>query len=270
MSSAPESPAAPDREPVKQTVSFHRSYRRMAVGRRDIVRAAVTLAALIVFLIFKLETAPELFGRLSAWLRPHLPLEAGGGPLVEFSFLGRWTWLRLDLHLLSPSAKSLWLTLGISLPVFLLAAKTRLPQPVVIPARLLALVFFLFALLFVLVPGAFKYDPAFVIDFFLEASLLCWLLLPAIFWLVLIPLPSSLPVKLLAMTLLEAALTGLLAVKYAFFAFLCAKTNYLMMPLIIFFLCYLVDVMYLVCLFSILVDRTSRRLRRDVRVWQWA
>ena len=75
--------------------------------------------------------------------------------------------------------------------------------------------------------------------------------------------------KLLNLLVLEAALFGLFWLKYALFILLCVWGTYLVAPLVIFFLCSLLDVVYMIALFSLMVSRISRTVAKDVRVWQW-
>ena len=81
---------------------------------------------------------------------------------------------------------------------------------------------------------------------------------PGVFW------------KLLNILALEAALFGLFWLKCAFFVVLCARGTYLAAPLVIFFLCSTLDILYMITLFSLTVSRVSRAVAKDVRVWQWA
>ena len=259
------------RTPEQKTViSFHRSYRRVTLSYQIIAGGIVSLAATLILLGAKIALLPELTLWSSATLAE---LFAKYGITGELLHIGLWGDSVLTIFSVQPAVPSAALC-GIvacaGLLIFLLFYRLPLPRPLVVIVNLLTFMVVFFATLFLLFPAGFNAATLTLAEFFMEISLVTALTLPVLFWLVIFPLPAGVVWKLLNMLALEIALFGLYWLKYAFFTVLCAYGTYLVTPLVIFFLCSMLDIIYVITIFSLMVSRISRRVARDVRVWQWA
>lgn len=261
-------PAGSDAPEQKATISLHRSYRRVTLSPQIILGGLVTLAFAALLLGGKMYFLPE-FTAYAARRMQDLFAERGlAGSLATVPFGGGELAVFQVLPAV-PSPLACSCVIGAASLCFLLLYRLPLARPTVVIVNLLAFIVAFFAALFLLLPGYFNGENLTLAAFFLEISIVTALALPVLFWLVTFPLPTGTVWKLLNFLALEAALFGLFWLKYALFILLCAWGTYLVAPLIIFFLCSLLDVVYMIALFSLMVSRISRRVAEDVRVWQW-
>lgn len=242
----------------------------MTLSYQIIAGGIVTLAAAVILLGLKITLLPEL----TLWSSDVLAeLFAKYGITGHLLHIGLWGASALTVLYVQPAVPSPMLC-GIvvcaSLLIFLLLYRLPLPRPLVVIINLLTFMVFFFATMFLLFPSGFNAATLTLAEFFMEISLVTALTLPMLFWLVIFPLPTSVIWKLLNMAALEIVLFALYWLKYAFFTVLCVHGTYLVTPLVIFFLCSMLDIIYVITLFSLMVSRISRRVARDVRVWQWA
>lgn len=255
----------------KAVIGYHRAHRRVTFSRRILLGGVTTLAVTLGILGIKIFFMPELTLRAYQILGK-LFAEHGG---IHGSLVAIPLWGDAVLSVLYPRpavpSQNLCVVVVIS-GLWMITALHRLslPRPVVIIVNLLASMIAFYAGLFLLLPGFFSESTLNLAEFFMEISLITGLTLPVLFWLVLFPLPTGVIWKLLNILALEAVLFGLFWLKYVFFIILCANGTYLVAPLIIFFMCSTLDILYLIMLFSLTVSRVSRAVSRDVRVWQWA
>ena len=254
----------------KAVIGYHRAHRRVTFSRRILLGAVTTLAVTLAVLGAKIYFMPELTLRVYQILQPLFAAQGLHGSLVEIPLWGDAVLSVLYARPAVPSRELCLVVAGGG--AFLLATLHRLPlpRPVVIIVNLLSFMVAFYAGLFLLLPGFFNESTQALAEFFMEISLITGLALPALFWLVLFPLPAGVIWKLLSILALEAVLFGLFWLKCVFFVILCARGTYLIAPLVIFFLCSTLDILYMIMLFSLTVSRVSRAVAKDVRVWQWA
>ncbi|SBV96396.1 membrane hypothetical protein [uncultured delta proteobacterium] len=260
--------AGGDAPEQKATISFHRSYRRVTVSPQIIMGGIISLAVTAFLLGGKMYFLPDFTAYAARRMQDLFAGYGFAGSPATVLFGGRELAVFQVLPAI-PSPLVCGCAIGAASLCFLLLYRLPLARPTVVIVNLLACIVAFFAALFLLLPGYFNAENLTLAAFFLEISIVTALALPVLFWLVTFPLPTGAVWKLLNLFALEAALFGLFWLKYAIFILLCAWGTYLVAPLIIFFLCSLLDVVYMVALFSLMVSRVSRRVAEDVRVWQW-
>lgn len=254
----------------KTVISFHRSHRRVTVSYQIIFGGVVTLAATLVLLGVKLAMLPELTASSSLLLRDFFADYNITGAMQTIPLWGGSSLTVFYVQPAVPSTQLCGLVVCAGLLIFLLFYRLPVPRPLVVIVNLLTFMVSFYAALFLIFPGGFNSATLTLAEFFMEISLVTALTLPVLFWVVIFPLPTSAIWKLLNILAMEAVLFALYWLKYALFTMLCAYCTYLITPLVIFFLCSMLDIIYLITLFSLMVSRISRRVARDVRVWQWA
>ncbi len=153
---------------------------------------------------------------------------------------------------------------------FALLHRLPLARPAVVAINLFFFMAAFHVVLFLLIPGHFNNSALGLAEFFMEISLVTGLTLPVLFWLIIFPLPAGTVWKLLHLIGFETVPIALFPLKYAVFLLFCAKGTYLVVPFIVFFLCSLPGIIYMIAIFSLMVARVSRSAAKDIRVWLWA
>ena len=255
---------------LKKTIGYHRSYRKIAIDIKTVIAAVVSLVVLLPILVFKAVFASDFTYKVTIFLQDffsgHLPVAT---PLGQAK-IGTTIFFFLDITPELPSTGLCLSMMGITLAVFLCLPFTRLPRPLIIFVNLTLGIVGFFAFLFSVAPQLFQLSGITVGEMFIQVSMIIWFILPIFFWMVLFPVPAGLFSKVLALLLFEASLMLIFVLKYAIFVLLCLDGTYLVVPLIIFFLCSLLDVIYMVGLFAVLMCHVSLNLSKQSKVWHWA
>ncbi len=249
---------------------YHRSHRRVALSRRIILGGAVTLAAVLFLLALKILFMPELTLQASRLLGDLLGEHLPGCFSAGIPLWGAQVLTVLCAQPEVPSTTLCAVILGAAAASFALLHRLPLARPAVVAINLFFFMAAFHAALFLLIPGRFNSSALGLAEFFMEISLVTGLTLPVLFWLIVFPLPAGTVWKLLHLLGFEAVLIVLFLLKYAVFLLLCAKGTYLVVPFIVFFLCSLPDIIYMIAVFSLMVARVSRSAAKDIRVWLWA
>ena len=255
---------------AKTKISYHRSYRRLVMADDFVLSSGISLVALVLTLGLGNLWMPEFTREVSLRLQGFLENVIGSSRIDAVSFWGGEILYVLDFRIDLPGFYASGVTAAACFLIFSFFDVLRLPKPLSILGKIMALLVFFFALLFLYIPGSFSHNNAFMEEFFIQVSAIIWFALPGIFWLATLPLPLSLLRKVLFLMLFEACLICLFVLKYALFVVVCARGTYLVVPVVIFFLSSLFDVMYMISLFSFMLNSTSKRIARDTKVWQWA
>jgi hypothetical protein len=253
----------------KAVIHYHRAYRRVTLGWQIVLGGVVTLASIPVILGLKIFFMPDLTAHAAAILQQLFAADGIEGAVVQIPFWGGISLPVLFVRPEIPSATLCLAVIGVALCSFGLLHRLPLAKPAVIVVNMLLFMVALYALFFLLLPGYFNESALNLAQFFMELSLVTGVSLPVLFWLVIVPLPTNAVWKLANILAFEGILFALFWLKYAVFVLLCAKATYLVTPLILFFLCSMLDIIYMIMLFSLFVSRISRRVSRDVRVWRW-
>lgn len=254
----------------KTKISYHRSYRRLVMDDDFVLTAGISFVILILTLWLGGMWASRFTYEVSLLLQRFLGSSIGETHIFTVGFRGESSLYMLNFEIALPS---LYLSGGTAIVCFLIFMffdVLRLPRPLTVLIKIMALLIFFFALLFLYFPSHFSYNDVFMEEFFIQVSAIVWFAMPGIFWLATLPLPLSLLRKIFFLLLFEVCLTCLFVLKYALFLVVCAYGTYLVVPVVIFFLCSLFDVVYMICLFSFMLNFTSKRIARDTTVWQWA
>lgn len=189
--------------------------------------------------------------------------------MTTFDFWGGRQLQVLVMKVDNPSPELCHIVAIACLLALLFVKRTRLPLPVIVMINILATMLFLFTILFMLFPQRFHMDSVSLANFFVAMSLASWGTMPILFGLSMAIFPAGLMNKILLSILLQVILLPLFVLKYLAFLLACSTMTFLVLPLAVTLLGPLLDVIYMISLFSWFLGRVAQRLRRDTGVWQW-
>jgi len=157
-----------------------------------------------------------------------------------------------------------------SLLTIVIIHKTRVPKPISVWISFVCLVNIVSALFFIFLPDLFPYTIQTFGEIFIKTEVAIWVFIPVIMSFSLLPLPSSVISKFFTVvfTLLYATVFGL--VRYVLFVSVLAQFSYIFMAVLFFCFGPFIDFIPVVGVYSLYVSFVSRRINRDLRVWNWS
>ncbi len=255
-------------EDPKELVYYHRSYRKIPLPeKKHVIPFLLVIVLLELLLYFFFPDITHLVNRCSRQILIHsMPVEHVQwirteflwNPMVVLSVPGSYPggWVSL-IHLI------LTLVILIAIP------KMRIPKPIAVILGLVSFIHLVSALFFLIFPDRFPYQ---VLDFsttYAEMVVLIWFLIPVVYGFTLYPLPASLFSKtlLILFSLVFSMVFHLF--RYALFLYVLHTYSFLFMAVLFFCFGVLLDMTWMVGFYSFYLSLLSRKLSRDMSVWQW-
>jgi hypothetical protein len=252
----------------KEVVYYHRSYRKIpAPEKKHFIPFLLLIVLLEVLLYFFFPDLNHLVNRYSREiLIRSIPAEDVQWTWIEFL----WTPMVI---LTVPGSYPEWgvslVHLLLTLAVLIGIPRMRTPKPIAVTLSLTGFIHLVSALFFLIIPERFPYQ---VLDFsktYTEMVVLIWFLIPAVYGLTLYPLPASLLSKM-GIILCSIAFSAVFHLfRYAVFLYVLNTYSFLFMAVLFFCFGILLDLTWMVGFYSFYLSLLSRKLNRDMSVWQW-
>lgn len=252
----------------KEQVYYHRSYRKIPLPEKKHVILFLLIILLLEGLLYFFF--PDI-NHLANWgsrqiLIRSIPVENIQWIRIEF------LWNPMVVLSVPGSYPEWWLSLIhliLTLVILLAIPKMRIPAPIAVVLGLLGFIHLISALFFLIVPDRFPYQ---VLDFsttYVEMVVIIWFLIPVVLGLTLYPLPASLFSKSL-LILFSLVFSGVFHLfRYALFLYVIHAHSFLFMAVLFFCFGVLLDMTWMVGFYSFYLSLLSRKLSRDMSVWQW-
>ncbi len=169
-----------------------------------------------------------------------------------------------------PSPPLIFAVLMLSLVFMFIATRIRIPKPVAIWVIFVCLVNCVSVLFFTFFPAYFPYTIQSFSELFMKTEITIWIFFPVIMEAALLPLPSSKSTKFMAIlfSLLYAVAFGV--VRYILFVQILVKFSYIFMATLFFCFGPFIDFIVVVGFYSYYVSLVSRKINRDLKVWNWS
>lgn len=253
---------------VKETVYYHRAYRKMPVPDKKVYILFIVLVVLIdvVLYLYLSELTRIMSQAVQFMLAPALPDR--DVTLVTREFLWK-TVTMVDLYGSFPTKEFCFFTALVSLILAIVIAKTRIPRPYVVTIVVLCAINTISAIFFYFVPHRFPYRMYDFAALYTETEILMCFLIPVLYLLAMYPLPSRLITKVGLVLLALCYSIIFTTFRYAVFLFLIAQYSYLFMAVLFFCFGVLLDMFFIVGIYAYHVSVLSRRIKDDLRVWKW-
>lgn len=256
-------------EDVKSVILSHRSYRKISASARPFVLQfffiAIPLSLVVVFLY------PEITGAVCLLAKEIL------SPFFQHDSLRivSYPYITGDAHYLTlpgrfPSILFSLLNAIVSLLFLVLLPRIEYFKPLVIFCIVVSFIMFLSSVFFIFVPDQFPYQASDYSDLYIKQQISIWFFVPIITGLAVLPLPSSLPSKVLTMlsTFVYSLVFG--TVRYVVFLFIIGKISLLYMAILFFVLGPLVDFVYIVGIYSVYAARLAKKIKGNFTLWKWS
>lgn len=157
-----------------------------------------------------------------------------------------------------------------SLCLILLATRIRMPRPVALWIIFISLVNLVSVMFFTFLPAYFPYTIQDFSNLFMKTEISIWLFVPVIMEASLLPLPSSIISKF--MTILFSVLYAITfgVVRYVLFVEILVRFSYIFMAVLFFCFGPFIDFIVVVGVYSFYVSSISKKINRDLKVWNWS
>ncbi len=253
----------------KSQIHLHRSHRKISFSWAKVLYECLLSVPACWILI--LISFPFLSRVASQYLlRLNVPLDSNSlSNLIESPFLFG--------HIHTPELLGRYPVPLLSYTLFIISVltivithKTRIPKPISVWISFVCLVNIVSALFFIFLPDLFPYSVQAFCEIFIKTEVAIWIFIPLIMSFSLLPLPSSAISKFITVvfTLLYATAFGL--VRYILFVSILAHWSYLFMAVLFFCFGPFIDFISVVGVYSFYVSLISRKINRDLRVWNWS
>ncbi len=259
---------------IERYTSPPRSLRRLTMTSG--MKWGIFIVFAMVFTVFLTEFyfLPVLSSESTYWLAQFFQIP-GNQQIIESDTI----WSNLHFYYLVVPIQtptriiSLIVALAASFTIFSLLQILRLTKtsyglPTVILFNLLLSAIFCFATLFLIIPGQFSLDDTSLSKMFSLVSYLILLGMPFIFCIITAPIPVGFFTRLTYTLLFEVVIILLFFIKYALFIVLCTYGTYLVIPCIVLLILSLWDVLYLNCIYSLMLSNSSNKINKQKKIWQ--
>ncbi|MGO9378932.1 MAG: hypothetical protein ACLPN1_01720 [Dissulfurispiraceae bacterium] len=158
----------------------------------------------------------------------------------------------------------------ISLLLMVLMPRITYFKPLVIFSIVVTFILFLSSVFFIFLPDQFPYAASDYSDLYIKQQISIWFFVPVITGLAVLPLPASLPSKIITMlsTLAYSLIFG--SVRYVVFLFIIGKASLLYMAILFFVLGPLVDFVYIVGIYCVYAARLAKKIKGNYTLWKWS
>ncbi|HMK55300.1 MAG TPA: hypothetical protein VK448_01530 [Dissulfurispiraceae bacterium] len=254
---------------AKSIILYHRSYRKIAASPRPFVLQfffiALPLSLIVVFFYPDITRTVCLIAK--EVLSPFF--SEGSLRIVSYPYLtGNAHYLTLPGKF--PSVVFSLLNAIAGLLILLLLPKIVRFKPLVILGSVVSFIMFLSAVFFLFLPDQFPYQASDYSDLYIKQQISIWFFVPVIMGLAVLPLPASLPSKVVAMltSFIYSLIFG--TVRYAVFLFIIGKISLLYMAVLFFALGPLVDFVYIVGIYCVYAARLAKNIKGNYTLWKWS
>ena len=253
----------------KSVILSHRSYRKISASVRPFVLQfffiALPLSLAVVFLYPEITKAVCLIARtiLSPSFHPD------SLSIVSYPYIiGHAYYITLPGRF--PSIFFSLINAIVSLLLLVLLPKIEHFKPLVIFCIVVSFIMFLSSVFFIFLPDQFPYQASDYSDLYIKQQISIWFFVPVIMGLAVLPLPASLPSKII--TMLAAFAYSLLfgTVRYVVFLFIIGKISILYMAILFFVLGPLVDFIYIVGIYCVYAARLAKKIQGNFTLWKWS
>lgn len=253
----------------KSQIYFHRAHRKMSFSWNNLV---VEFTLFIPFCwLLVLFAYPSITRLASQFLvertAPFHP--ASTITLTEKAFIfGRITTPQIPGRY--PTPQLTFAVFILSLCLILFATRIRIPRPVSVWIIFVCLVNLVSVMFFTFLPAYFPYTIQHFSELFMKTEISIWLFVPVILEASLLPLPSSKISKFMTIlfSLLYAITFGV--VRYVLFVEILVRFSYIFMAVLFFCFGPFIDFIVVVGVYSFYVSLISKKINRDLKVWNWS
>jgi hypothetical protein len=143
-------------------------------------------------------------------------------------------------------------------------------KPLIIFCIVISFIMFLSSVFFILVPDQFPYQASDYSDLYMKQQISIWFFVPIVMGLAVLPLPSSLPSKIVTMVVTFLYSLAFGTIRYVVFLFIIGKISILYMAILFFVFGPLVDFVYIVGIYSVYATRVARKIKGNFTLWKWS
>jgi len=254
---------------AKSVILYHRSYRKISSSARPFVLQfffiALPLSLTVAFLYPQITKGICLIAK--AILTPYFRHDSL--TIVSYPYItGNASYVTLPDKF--PSILLSLLNAIVSLLLLVLLPRVKYFKPLVIFCIVVTFIMFLSSVFFIFIPDQFPYQASDYSDLYIKQQISIWFFVPVIMGLAVLPLPASLPSKVITMlaTLAYSLIFG--AVRYVVFLFIIGKASLLYMAILFFVLGPLVDFVYIVGIYCIYAARLAKKIKGNFTLWKWS
>jgi hypothetical protein len=158
----------------------------------------------------------------------------------------------------------------LSVLLIMIITRTRIPKPIAIWVYFVCLVNLVSVLFFTFFPAYFPYTIQHFSELFIRTEISIWLFVPVILEASLLPLPSSKMTKFMAILFAVLYAVAFGVVRYVLFVQILVKFSYIFMAALFFCFGPFIDFIVVVGVYSFYVSLISKRINKDLRVWNWS
>jgi len=164
---------------------------------------------------------------------------------------------------------SLFVFLAAILIVFIVS-KMKIPKPIAMWVYFICLVHLVSSLFFIFLPSRFPYNLQQFSELFIKTEIIIWIFIPVVLGVSLLPLPSSIISKFIAviLALIYAIVFGL--VRYVLFVYILLKFSYIFTAPLFFCFGPFIDFISIVGVYAFYLSLISRKINQDLRIWSWS
>ncbi len=254
---------------AKSVILSHRSYRKISTSERPFVLQFFFIALpLSLFVVF---FYPEITGALcmiaKTILSPYFHHDSLR--IVSYPYIAGDAYY-ITLPGRFPSILFSFINAVVSLLLLVLLPRIEYFKPLVIFCIVVSFILFLSSVFFIFVPDQFPYQASDYSDLYIKQQISIWFFVPVITGLAVLPLPSSLPSKIVTMlaTFAYSLIFGTL--RYIVFLFIIGNISLLYMALLFFVLGPLVDFIYIVGIYCVYAARLAKKIKGNFTLWKWS
>jgi hypothetical protein len=254
---------------AKSVILSHRSYRKITTSARPFVFQfffiAIPLSLTVVFFY------PEITMVVCEIARTILSPSFGGDSLKIVSYtyvIGDASYITLPGTF--PSILFSFINAIVSLLLLVLLPAIERFKPLIIFCIVVSFIMFLSSAFFILVPDQFPYQGSDYSDLYIKQQISIWFFVPVIMGLAVLPLPSSLPSKIVTMVMTFLYSLAFGTIRYVVFLFIIGKISILYMAILFFVFGPLVDFVYIVGIYSVYAARVARKIKGNFTLWKWS
>lgn len=254
----------------KLVIMYHRSYRKLPGSTKNFIIQYILLAIpfSVIAALFYPELTKAICSLAKEALSPYYYLDSVNlfsKPYIEQ--IGPVYYLDLP-----ESFPTFWFSLVnalVAIALLLILPNLNKFKPLLIFMTLLSIVHLISSVYFLLFPSYFPYTAGDYSQLYMIQEISIWFFLPLIMGLAVLPLPSSLFLKILTMCSIFVYSIIFGTVRYIVFLFILSKISMIYMAILFFALGPLVDFIYAVGLYTLFVNKLAIKLAEDFSIWRW-
>ena len=257
----------------KSIILFHRSYRKLPGSFLGFLLQFIlfTLPFSIITFFYYPQFTTFICQIAEYVLEPYFTPDTVRIIGVEYiDFIGNISSISfLDLPGMVPAFTFSLMNALVCLVVLIILPRIDKAKPLIIFLIIVASIHMVSSLFFLFFPTSFPYVASDYSRLYMLQHVSIWFFVPIIMGLAIMPLPSSIPIKIFTMiiTYINALVFG--TIRYVVFLFILAKVSMIYMAILFFVLGPLIDFVYIVGIYSLHVNRLANKIKGDFNLWKW-